>query len=498
MNEPQDEPFAVVFVKDQDWRLLEPRLAGNYELMTRINADADRFPNQRKRRVALLVREADVVGLCLARYQSHSADVDHMIALDHLRRFDPPIRAQHLVSRLQNEFRGPVADAVRRGGSLTKQETADMAVVLSSDALHLALLEELRDLLRELPTTESKAALRRAEQRDAVAVALEAVGLDSRQSLPASERDEADPLPFLHGLETMRAREASLIRHDFQRIPGWLHQEVPSERLDCAVFSDPSNGKERITVVYADKEKLEEVTGTDLIYYRTHQPGYVMVQYKRMTPISDGSEEYFYPSEGNLDEEIRRMRKIMPRSPDWLHTPADYRLSPEPFYLKLVDSQVSRREAHKLASGMYFPLALFETMLESKDHRGLRGRQAISRRNAPKHLSNDLFVQLLKGGWIGTAGRDSDDMTGMIKHLLGQKRSVILAEDHRDPADGWGNTRRSRDWGSFPSVPTPTCEGLGPAGCPRRDGLGQELQDCPSDCFQRELPGGSPGDAPGL
>lgn len=448
MSDHTDEPFAVVFVKDQDWRLLESRLAENYELMTRINADADRFPNQRKRRIALLVREDDVVGLCLARYQSHSADVDHMIALDHLRRFDPPIRAQHFVLRLRNEFRKSVLDAVRRGGALTTPETADIVIALSSDALHLATLEELRDLLRELPRTESTVALRRAEQRDAVAVALEAVGLDSRQTLPSTERDEKDPRPFMHTLKQMRAREAALVRHDSQRIPGWLRDEAASERLDCAVFSDPSNRKDRITVTYADKEKLEEVTGTDLVYYRTHQPGYVLVQYKRMTPTTDGSDEYYRPND-DLNGEIARMRKIMPRSPDWLHTPADYRLSPEPFYLKLVDSQVSRREAHKLAVGMYFPLALFEAMLKSEDYRGRRGRPVIRKRSAPKHLSNDLFVQLLKGGWIGTAGKSTEDMTSMIRYLLGQKRSVILAEDHRDPADGWGNTKPSQSWNSF-------------------------------------------------
>jgi hypothetical protein len=447
VSEHNDEPFAVVIVKDQDWRLLEPLLKENYSERVRVNADADRFPNRRNRRVALLVRDGHIVGLSLARYQSRSADVDHMIALDHLHRFDPPLRTPHFVSRMQNEFRKAMAEIFRLGGLLSPKQTADVVAVLSGDALHLADLEALRDLLRVLPRIESAVALRRAEQRDALAVVLEVAGLDSRQTLPPPAGDDDDPRPFMHGLKSRPLREAALIRHDADTLPGWLLDPVASERFDCAVFVDPQNKKDRISVTYADKERLEEVTGTDLIYFRTYQPGYVLVQYKRMTPTPAGDE--VYRPDASLYEEIRRMRTIMPSSSSWLHAPSDYRLSPEPFFMKLVDSQVTRREAHKLAVGMYFPLALFESMLESDEHRGPRGGRVIRKRSAPKHLSNDLFIHLLKGGWIGTAGNGTEEMSKMINLLLDEGRGVLIAEDHRDPDDGWGSQQRSRDWDFF-------------------------------------------------
>lgn len=445
MKTPDTERFAIVSLKNQDLKHLAPSLASNKNDVHRINADATKFPNSRTRRISILVHEGAAVALCIARYQSRSADVDHMVALSHVRSIIPSIKTKALAASINPPLEPSISEHLRTGGHLTTIETIELAQILERDIVTMSILEELRTHLAELPQTESKLALRRAEQRDAMATALEVTGIDSRKALPPADRDEDDPRPFMAYVKSANFREASLIRHDARTLPDWLEDHRSSDgHLDCVVFADPSNERDRVTITYADKEKLEEVTGTDLIYFRTHQPGYILVQYKRMMKDASGQESY--RPDGQLDAEIDRMRKLIPdREREWFNSPADYRLSSEPFFVKLVDSQLTRRDTHKLAEGMYYPLGLFERILESDSARGPRGGRLITGRSAPKHLSNDLFVQLLKGGWIGTIGTGTDDLSAVIGSLLSQKRGVVVAEDHRSPWDSWG-PRSGTEW----------------------------------------------------
>ncbi|MFI2363792.1 hypothetical protein [Promicromonospora sp. NPDC019610] len=432
----RDNAFVVVIVKEQDWRLLEYRLSTNSDQTTRINIDRDRFPNKRRRRICILIHDGRLIGLCLAGYQSASGDADHMAGLAHLRRLDPPIPANRFLSRLREPFRADIAEALQRGRLLDRRETHEVKEELSRDALHLVLLEELHGLIEEIPRVESDATRSRAEQRDAIALALESVTLNSAKALPRTEHDDGpNLLPFINDMRTHPPDEAAIIRHDWSRMPDWVLRNHPKDHMAWMTFADPESGKERVSIAYADKTKLENVTGTDLIYFRQHQPGFVLIQYKRMKSEPRGD---VYRPDAQLRKQIMRMRNIVPTDPEWLHTVDDYRITPEPFFIKVVDPQVTRHENYRLADGMYFPLRLFESMLSSDEHLGPQDGTAIGRRNAPKHLSNDLFIQLLKNGWIGTAGNDTDAMTKLIGTLLGEQHGLVIAYDLRDPKDRRG------------------------------------------------------------
>lgn len=152
-------------------------------------------------------------------YQSTSGDVDHMAGLDHLRRFEPAILAKRFLSRLQESFRTKVADALQRGRLLDHRETREVAEELSRDALHLILLDELPSLAEELPQIDSDTARNPAEQRDAIAIALESVGLNGAKTMPRTERDDGpNQLPFWNDIRTRPADEAASIRHDWSRM----------------------------------------------------------------------------------------------------------------------------------------------------------------------------------------------------------------------------------------------------------------------------------------
>ena len=85
-------------------------------------------------------------------------------------------------------------------------------------------------------------------------------------------------MPFLSGLGRRRVSEAATIRHDATAFDEWLPEQAT--HFDMATFRDPEDPARKVTVFYADKEALERQTGTDLVYYRHHRPGFILVQYK--------------------------------------------------------------------------------------------------------------------------------------------------------------------------------------------------------------------------
>lgn len=187
-----------------------------------------------------------------------------------------------------------------------------------------------------------------------------------------------------------------------------------------------------MTVVYTDKEPLEKLTGTDLIYYRSTHPGFVLVQYKRMErlPAQNGMAEWGYRPDSQLEKDFERMRAWL--SDESTSDPDEWRLSQEPFYFKLVENNMRRPEGNKLVKGMYFPRPLFELLQHSDRIKGPRGGKVIGWRNAERYLEKDEFVSLLQRGWIGSTADVTQRLNSIVKHALERKRGVFLVRDDTD------------------------------------------------------------------
>jgi hypothetical protein len=67
----------------------------------------------------------------------------------------------------------------------------------------------------------------------------------------------------------IRPSEDSMIRHDWTNLIGW---DPPADTFfDARTFTSPS-GRNRLTLLYANREYLEHTTGADLIYIdETHK-----------------------------------------------------------------------------------------------------------------------------------------------------------------------------------------------------------------------------------
>ena len=232
-------------------------------------------------------------------------------------------------SVLWDRLAGELPSARKR--SLDREDGDALPLVTSGD-LETALqrltpgaIESLNRLfasVRVVDRGSGTAALIR-EQRDAVALALEIGGFDSRELLDAAP--EQSSVPFLVGLKRTRTTEASVLRHEAVAFDGWLKTEA--DHFDVATFHDPSNGKRRMSIFYADKELLERQTGTDLIYYRHYRPGFILVQYKRMRRSSDSREATYFPDE-QLHKELARAKAYPPRQQPPIRTSGDSRRTP--------------------------------------------------------------------------------------------------------------------------------------------------------------------------
>lgn len=264
------------------------------------------------------------------------------------------------------------------------------------------------------------------EQRDAVALALEIAGFDSRQELGAVATLDQD-VPFLTGYARTRTSEASILRHDARVFDGWFPTEA--RHLDVVSFQDPASRARRMTVFYADKEKLELQTGTDLIYYRHQHPGFILVQYKRMRMPTSGSGTPVYYPDDQLRTELERMKSLPTSAPP--SSPDEWRLTEDAFFVKLVAEDMARPIANRLVRGRYLPSGLVQLLLEAAERRDRpRGWSAD---NLTTYLSNEEFLQLAKQGYLGTRGATTEHIEGLIKGAFEADRGVIVAVNETEP-----------------------------------------------------------------
>lgn len=263
------------------------------------------------------------------------------------------------------------------------------------------------------------------EQRDAVALALEIGGFDSRELLDEEPAEEGS-VPFLTGLARRRTTEASVLRHEATVLDDWLSTE--SSHFDVITFKDPDDAARRMSIFYADKELLERQTGTDLIYYRHHRPGFILVQYKRMRTSAEDRAATYYPDD-QLRKELVRVKALPSAAP--ARNPSEWRLTEDAFYVKLVADDLARPVANKLVRGMYLPGSLVDVLLEC----GERGEvpRGWSSKNLTTYLSNEEFLQLAKQGYVGTRGATTDEITRLITSAFAEDRGVIVAVDQTDP-----------------------------------------------------------------
>ncbi len=432
--------IAILWLSAADWDLiseLRGEWARDYLRVNQPRSPYDHNPTFKQTpRVTFVVANERIYAVGIGRRVSNSGDVAMLVRVDSLSDLSNPLLISEVSDHLDARGRRLVLNSLRNGGLL-----GVVGGALLVDAIR-ELRPELADAISRLRTLGTVDADRWRitrelvrEQRDALALGLEASGLDSRELLDASMAQRSLGTPYLTALADSKAQasESALIRHDLQVFGDWVNS-IDGEIYDAVRFTDPIDPARRVTAIYADKEGLERVTGTDLIYYSAHSPGFVLVQYKRMAR-SEGSApgaEWGYRPDKQLAAEIARMKALNISGTG--STFEDWRLNSGPFFVKLVQSDLRRPERNRLSPGMYFPLDLFELLVATPSVMGPRGRPRIGWHNSRRYMSNTAFVHLLQQGWIGSSGEATAVIGRLVNSMLGVGHGVVVVRDETDQA----------------------------------------------------------------
>lgn len=180
-------------------------------------------------------------------------------------------------------------------------------------------------------------------------------------------------------------------------------------------------------MLLANRLPLEELTGTDLIYFNELHRSFVMVQYKAME--HDGGGAHFrLPNEG-LDKEIGRMQAIEAqlKAVPVRDTKENYRLHSGTFYIKICTRSQFNPDDIKLFPGMYFPLDHWLRLASDPTLTGPREGRLVTYENAGRYIENDFFIKLVASAWIGSHAEQSSVLEVAIRNTLEAGRAVALA-----------------------------------------------------------------------
>jgi hypothetical protein len=161
------------------------------------------------------------------------------------------------------------------------------------------------------------------------------------------------------GLARIPIVEDGAIEHDARSVPGF--ELIESDRTGRAVFT---RGNERLEIYTANRRQLEQALGVDLIYLNVTRRNLVMLQYKMLDPPTDGTTDWTYRPDRQLEEELERMRRFA-RENGALQN--EYRLNGAIFYLKFV-----KRDGAMRQGGVILPIDHYDLFARSPQARGPR------------------------------------------------------------------------------------------------------------------------------
>jgi hypothetical protein len=353
---------------------------------------------------------------------------------------DRPIRFSELRKRAPSRIRTHLERVLSSGGKLPPKSLGaliDILLSLQPDlAARLGRFSERRTeiISRLAQTSRTNLAL----QKETLATALQIAGLGADELLNWSP-ETAEPRSFLEGLPHAYVREDAAVISDLSTLPGF--EAIRSLQFAAKVFQNASNPSLRLTVLMANRLRLEEQTGADLIYYNETYRSFVLVQYKSMERGSKGP-EFRWQENDQLAEEIARMDVLLealaklPQD----QSPTSFRLHPNPYFLKLCPRIIFNPDDKGLFPGMYLPLDLWKCLVRDPATEGPRGGRVISYNNVGRKLTNTEFVTLVANAWVGTTVPQSSLLEKAIRSVVETGKTVTFAIKHLDqPPEFYGS-----------------------------------------------------------
>lgn len=234
-------------------------------------------------------------------------------------------------------------------------------------------------------------------ERDAVNLALEIAGLDRDAALEGIALP-GDPQHFSL-VPLVEVNEDSIVIDDLDIYPGW--ERVSDLRPAGRVYRAPGSGR-RLTILHANKNRIEETTGVDLVYFIHEYQSVVLVQYKRVVSRNN---RLVVRLDEQLSTELTRMEQLESNFPSSAASTGDLdeqRLAAGFCFFKLCDT-MQPVEVADLSRGKYLDLATWRTMRSLGLMTGPKGGRRLLYEAVTRYLSNSTFAELAGEGWLGSA-----------------------------------------------------------------------------------------------
>lgn len=350
--------------------------------------------------------------------------------IDQAEELQEPVSVRKLLNRLPKRNAAAVRKRFQSGGLLAEKGFhAVIEAVRQLSTQASTLLERFSQVRTErIERLSAKARNNLAQQKEAFATALSIAGI-SRKSIQWWAPSDSTPESFLDGLPSARLREDQMVVNDLQNLPGF--EVIKTYPYGAAVFESDETS-ERLTVILANRLPLEEQTGTDLIYFNETYQSFIMVQYKAMerTNRKSGISLSLYRlPDAQLKKEIERMDALLGA----LKTCAPntdiggFRLTENPFFLKLCPRLVFNPDDVSLVPGMYLPLDYWKLLENDPGIKGPKGGLRITYDNAKRYFNNTSFTTVVSKAWVGTTPNQSQVLQDVIRATLETGKAVAIA-----------------------------------------------------------------------
>jgi hypothetical protein len=323
------------------------------------------------------------------------------------------------------------------GGRVPPSTWAEMKSVLGRISPHslatLERIERLRDQSRTIITRAGANIV--AQQRDAVGLALdvfEKSGQLKRRTLQGWVPPDGTSLSsFLDGLQGVRTIEDQLIARDATSFPGVEHQR------HTAVGAVFSAGGRTLEVLNVNRTAIETSLGVDLLYWHELFDAWTLVQYKSMESDGIAGSSPIYRPDPSFNAELGRMQAFRHKNPDLFspkHGRSAYRLEGDGFFFKLCSRVQLEVLSETLLPGMYLSREFIETLLIDPATKGPREGRILTFDNVGRHITNTMFAELVRDGWVGTRGASSSHIAEIVREAISGGRAFVLARQRRRDA----------------------------------------------------------------
>ena len=345
--------------------------------------------------------------------------------VDRIFLIESPIAFSSIFGLSSKRVRKNIENSLRHGGILAPESFKEILRCIAD--INPALKQVISSFLSKhysFKEWSPKVLQSLSNQKEAVNTALHLTELDRSPLQTWDESKNGYLKSFLDGLNQAYLREDQMINSDLMALPGF--DLIRTYSYSRAQFKS-GDSDVILDVIVANRTLMEEQTGADLIYYNERYKSFVLVQYKAMEKETGIGPVFRLPNV-QLQKEIESMEALSRQLGENMVTHhSHYRLTYNPFFIKLCPRIVFDPNDIKLTPGMYFNIDHWRILEQDEALEGSRGGRLVTFHNVGRHITNTDFVALIKNSWIGTTPVQSAILEKLISEILESGKSLVYA-----------------------------------------------------------------------